>query len=52
MRSRRPLCEMRVRVRAYIGERSEPRTFGDEDDRFGFFFGWGSRIRVASTVPC
>jgi hypothetical protein len=30
-----------VRMRAYVEERSEPRRFGEEDDRFGFFFGWG-----------
>ena len=29
------------RLRDYVEERSEARTFGDEDDRFGFFFGWG-----------
>ena len=31
-----------ARMRAYVEERSEPRTFGEEDDRFGFFFGWGA----------
>jgi len=30
-----------ARMRAYVEERSEPRTFGEEEDRFGFFFGWG-----------
>lgn len=30
-----------ARMRAYVEERSEPRTFGDEDDRFGFFLRWG-----------
>jgi hypothetical protein len=29
------------RMRDYVEEHCEPRTFGDEDDRFGFFFGWG-----------
>jgi hypothetical protein len=30
-----------ARLRAHVEERCEPRTFGDENDRFGFFFGWG-----------
>jgi hypothetical protein len=29
------------RMRDYVEAHCEPRTFGDEDDRFGFFFGWG-----------
>jgi hypothetical protein len=29
------------RLRDYVEEHCEPRTFGDEGDRFGFFFGWG-----------
>jgi hypothetical protein len=29
------------RLRDYVEEHCEPRRFGDEDDRFGFFFGWG-----------
>jgi hypothetical protein len=29
------------RMRDYVEEHCEPRTFGDENDRFGFFFGWG-----------
>src|SRR5206468_6700561 len=28
------------RMRDYVEEHCEPRTFGDENDRFGFFFGW------------
>lgn len=32
-----------TRLREFVEENYEPRTFGDEDDRFGWFFGWGER---------
>jgi hypothetical protein len=32
-----------TRLREYVEENYEPRTFGDENDRFGWFFGWGER---------
>lgn len=31
------------RLREHVEARFEPRTFGDENDRFGFFFGWGEQ---------
>lgn len=31
------------RIRGFAEENFEPRFFGDEGDRFGFFFGWGER---------
>lgn len=30
-----------TRLRDYVEEHCEPRSFGEENDRFGFFFGWG-----------
>ena len=32
-----------TRMRKYVEEHYEPRSFGDENDRFGFFFGWDER---------
>ena len=32
-----------ARMRAHVEEHCEPRFFGDENDRFGFFFGWGEK---------
>ena len=32
-----------ARIRAHVEEHCEPRFFGDENDRFGFFFGWGEK---------
>ena len=32
-----------ARLRAHVEEHCEPRFFGDENDRFGFFFGWGEQ---------
>ena len=32
-----------ARLRDYVEEHCEPRFFGDENDRFGFFFGWGEQ---------
>ncbi len=31
------------RLRDYVEEHFEPRSFGEENDRFGFFFGWGKQ---------
>jgi hypothetical protein len=31
------------RLRNYVEEHYEPRVFGAENDRFGWFFGWGER---------
>jgi hypothetical protein len=32
-----------ARLREHVEEHCEPRFFGDENDRFGFFFGWGEQ---------
>lgn len=32
-----------TRLREFVETRYEPRTFGDENDRFGWFFGFGER---------
>jgi len=32
-----------TRLREFVEENYEPRTFGEENDRFGWFFGWGER---------
>jgi hypothetical protein len=32
-----------TRLREFVEENFEPRAFGEENDRFGWFFGWGER---------
>jgi hypothetical protein len=31
------------RLRAHVEDNFEPKTFGDDNEQFGFFFGWGER---------